>query len=63
MARRTGLPLVIHSRSADEDMADILVNALGAFLRMADMNRFDGDTTLDLVEVVARLQTLLCVKG
>jgi len=36
-----------------EDMADILVNALSAFLRMAEMNRFDGDTTLDLVEVVA----------
>ncbi len=45
-ARETGLPLVIHSRSADEDMARILEQEMGKGTFPAVLHCFTGGRTL-----------------
>jgi len=50
-ARDTGLPLVIHSRDADQDMADILTEEMGKGAFAAVLHCFTGTRALALAGI------------
>jgi TatD DNase family protein len=50
-ARETGLPLVIHSRDADQDMADILTEEMGKGAFAAVLHCFTGTRALALTGI------------
>jgi TatD DNase family protein len=50
-ARDTGLPLVIHSRDADQDMADILTEEMGKGVFAAVLHCFTGTRALALTGI------------
>ncbi|MFL5068160.1 MAG: TatD family hydrolase, partial [Xanthobacteraceae bacterium] len=50
-ARETGLPLVIHSREADQDMADILNEEMGKGAFAAVLHCFTGTRALALTGI------------